>query len=103
MYDDFWRRTSNRDRFEQMRAPALNIAGWYDAYAGAAFVNHVGLVTRGGSEEARTGSRLVMGPWHHHIATERVVGDVDFGPDAILDLHALQRRFLGRWVSGRDA
>ena len=43
-----------------------------------------------------------MGPWHHHIATERIVGDLDFGADAILDLHALQRRFLGRWISGAD-
>ena len=101
-YDDFWRRTSNRDKFERMRAPALNIAGWYDAYAGAAFVNHVGLISRGGSREARSGSRLVMGPWHHHIATERFVGEVDFGPDAILDLHALQRRFLARWITGVD-
>lgn len=102
-YDDYWRRTSNHGAWARMRAPALNIAGWYDAYAGAAFLNHVGLVEGGGSEVARRGSRLVMGPWHHHIATERVVGEVDFGPDAIIDLHALQRRFLDRWVLGVDA
>jgi len=101
--DDFWRRTSNHHAWERMTAPALNVAGWYDAYAGAAFLNHVGLVEHGGSEAARTGSRLVMGPWHHHIATERVVGELDFGQDAIVDLHALQRRFLARWVHGTDA
>jgi len=60
------------------------------------------MAERGGSEEARRGGCLVMGPWHHHIGTERVVGEVDFGPDAIVDLHALQRRYLDRWVRGLD-
>ena len=101
-YDGYWRSVSNHEAFELMHAPALNIAGWYDAYAGAAFVNYAGMAERGGSEAARRGGRVVMGPWHHHIGTERVVGDVDFGPDAIVDLHALQRRYLDRWVRGID-
>jgi putative CocE/NonD family hydrolase len=28
---------------------------------------------------------------------------MDFGGDAVIDLHALQRRFLARWVTGHDA
>ena len=99
--DDYWRRVSNHGNWSRMTAPALNVAGWYDAYAGAAFLNYEGLV-RDGPPELRRHQRIVMGPWHHHIATSREVGELDFGADAIIDLHALQRRYLDRHVRGID-
>jgi putative CocE/NonD family hydrolase len=43
-----------------------------------------------------------MGPWHHLIG-ERVVGQVDFGPDAVASIHDLERRFLDRWLRGVGA
>ncbi len=98
-HDAYWRRLSNHGNWSRMTAPALNVAGWYDAYAGAAFLNHEGLV-REGPGHLRPHHRIVMGPWHHHIATSREVGELDFGADAVIDLHALQRRFLDRHVRG---
>jgi putative CocE/NonD family hydrolase len=40
-------------------------------------------------------ARLVMGPWHHHLG-DRIVGQVDFGPEAVVDIRELELAFLDR-------
>ena len=78
-YDDFWRSISTREHFATVDVPALNVCGWYDAYAGAALEHFAGVRANGATAATRAAQRLVMGPWHHMIG-ERVVGQVDFGP-----------------------
>ena len=43
-----------------------------------------------------------MGPWHHLIG-ERIVGEIDFGPDAEAGMRDLELRFLDRWLRGIEA
>jgi putative CocE/NonD family hydrolase len=58
--------------------------------------------SRGGSEEALSGQRLVIGPWAHG-STYGPYPDHSFGPfsphDA-LDVAELQLRFFARWLRG---
>ena len=98
-YDDFWRAIATRDHWSTVDVPALNVCGWYDAYAGAALEHFTGVRAHGASAATRAAQRLVMGPWHHLIG-ERVVGQVDFGPDAVASIHDLELRFLDRWLRG---
>jgi len=100
-YDDFWRSISTREHFGSINVPALNVCGWYDAYAGAAMEHFTGMAARGPTPEVRRAQRLVMGPWHHMIG-ERVVGQVDFGPEAELDIRDLEARFFDHHLRGRD-
>jgi uncharacterized protein len=93
MYSDFWRPISTREHFGEIEVPALNVCGWYDAYAGAALEHFTGLRTGARSEAARQAQRLVMGPWHHHLG-DRIVGQVDFGPAAAVDIRELELAFL---------
>ena len=48
--------------------PALNVGGWYDVFLGGTLENFAGLRREGGSEAARAGTRLVIGPWSHGSA-----------------------------------
>jgi uncharacterized protein len=100
-YDDFWRAISTREHFATVDVPALNVCGWYDAYAGAALEHFAGVRANGASPATRAAQRLIMGPWHHLIG-ERVVGQVDFGPDAVAEILKLELRFLDRWLRDAD-
>jgi putative CocE/NonD family hydrolase len=100
-YDDFWRSLSTREYWSKIRVPALNLCGWYDAYAGAALEHFAGMAANGPTEEVRRSQRVVMGPWHH-LMGERIVGAVDFGPDAVRRVLDLEARFLDHHVRGID-
>ena len=50
--------------------------------------NYRGLREMGATVEAREGQRLLLGPWcHGPTSPEGHIGDVGFGPDAVLDMN----------------
>jgi putative CocE/NonD family hydrolase len=57
---------------------------------------------RGGSALARDTVRLLIGPWTHGggRSGQRKVGDVDFGPEAAINMRALQVRWFDRHLRG---
>jgi len=48
----------------------------------------------------RAGQRLLMGPWGHAVNSTRTLGEVDFGPDALIDLDGYISTFLDEHVKG---
>lgn len=58
-YDSYWRATSVRDRYTDVRAPALNISGWYDIFVAGTIANYAGMRRQGVPQ------KLVVGPWSH--------------------------------------
>ncbi len=63
--DEYWKRWSIRDRYENVKVPVLHFEGWYDAFLRGGLENFAGMSTRGGSPEARRHQRIVIGPWDH--------------------------------------
>jgi predicted acyl esterase len=63
--DGFWARWRIQDLYERVTVPVFNIGGWYDIFIGGTLRNFAGIRERGGSPQAREGSRLVVGPWFH--------------------------------------
>ncbi|MEO8075349.1 MAG: CocE/NonD family hydrolase [Acidobacteriota bacterium] len=97
--DDYWRRWSIRNRWNQITVPALNFDGWYDIFVAGAIENFVGMRKQGGSKTARDGQRLVVGPWVH-LGWQRKVGEIDFGPEAVSPIQQLQLRWYDYWLKG---
>ena len=107
--DDFWQSRSIERRHDQVRVPALNIAGWYDIFLDGSLRNFTGVQQQGATEEARAGSRLLLGPWTHTTPPLAESGAVDFGARAgqslmplSLDVDGLTLRFFDRWLKGID-
>jgi len=81
--------------------PVLLMSSWYDVYVPTTLENFAGL-SRGVCRP-----ELVMGPWTHGNRTQRVFGDVDFGPAAPLDGNVAESwlRFridwFDRWLKGK--
>jgi uncharacterized protein len=98
--DTYWQTTDLERRYERITAPALHIGGWYDSFFEGTLRNYAGL-TRLAAGPDRRNQRLVVGPWHHNPWT-RLVGTVDFGPEATSWLDDLQVRWFDHWLRGED-
>jgi putative CocE/NonD family hydrolase len=102
--DAFWQELSVIDRIEDITVPALNIGGWFDIFASNTARTFTELRKRGGSAEAREGTRLIIGPWDHLNSTG-IYPDRKFGlmADALYnDLTGAHQRFFDRWLRGRE-
>ncbi|WP_207944998.1 CocE/NonD family hydrolase [Actinomadura rubrisoli] len=97
--DAYWQRWSIRTRYPQVQVPSLNLGGWYDIFLDGTAENFAGVQAKGGTEAARKGSTLLLGPWTHG-GTGRRSGDVDFGPDAAVAIDDLQLRWFDHWLKG---
>ena len=64
-YDEFWQRWSIDADYSRLTTPALHIAGWYDVFLAGSIKNFLGLRDGAGTPEARSGQKLVIGPWLH--------------------------------------
>lgn len=99
---EYWDRSSYRRHLAEMDVAALHVTGWYDGDLPGALGNFPVLRERAKSERARRGQFLIVGPWGHAFNQARRIGDVDFGPDALVDLESVYVRFFDRYLSGVD-
>jgi hypothetical protein len=102
----YWAPYDIEAQHPQVEVPAFNITGWHDDDYGqpGAIRNFIGMRRRGGSEAARRGQRLVIGPWSHGVPTldRTTFGGVDFGPNAGFDYSEALLRYFDYWLKGID-
>jgi uncharacterized protein len=72
--------------------PALFIGGWYDTHLRGTIEAYRSYEVAG-----RTDCRLIVGPWAH-FPWGRRLGALDFGPDAIGGIDALQVAWFDYWL-----
>ena len=85
--------------------PAINIGGWYDIFLGGTIRNYLGMREKGATEEARSGQRLIIGPWQHTTRGGSVTGSHYFGlaaDAAALDLDGMHFRWFDYWLKGEN-
>ena len=101
--DPYWASIDTRPHWNAITAPAFVMGGWYDLYAPQAFDQFNGLRLHGGSAAARQ-SRLIMGPWPHHLGNDLPgaprTGDIDFGASAAVSINGIERAWFDRWLKG---
>src|SRR5436190_3125808 len=102
--DEYWHAFAINRRYPQIEVPAFNVGGWFDVYLGGTLENFVRMQREGGSDAARTGARLLIGPWAHG-STYGPFPDHSFNvferADAI-DFLALQLEYFDRHLRGSD-
>ncbi|HEU5439492.1 MAG TPA: CocE/NonD family hydrolase [Ktedonobacterales bacterium] len=95
--DEYWDRICYQNRFERVNVPVLHVSGWFDDEQVGTPRNFAGMVASG-APAVRDRQRLLMGPWGHAINTTQKLGDVDFGPQALIDLRGEEARWFDRWL-----
>ncbi|MGB6555708.1 MAG: CocE/NonD family hydrolase [Candidatus Binataceae bacterium] len=104
-YDDYWRALSIEENHAKINVPALNIGGWYDIFQGGTIRNYLGMRSRGASDAARAGQRLMIGPWNHAVPFANLVGAVDFGYQTgavSADVDGQHLRFFDQHLKGKN-
>lgn len=98
-YDDYWRRWSIDEDYSRLTTPAMHIAGWYDIFLAGSVKNYLGMLEGAGSEEARAGQKLVIGPWVH--MPWMPVSDSPEGVEPTV-VDDLQLRWFDRFLKGEE-
>jgi putative CocE/NonD family hydrolase len=100
--DEYWQAICYQNQFQKINVPVMHISGWYDDEQIGTPMNYVGMTTRGATEFARKNQKLLMGPWGHATNAASKLGEVDFGPGAIIDLREAERKWFDRWLKGKE-
>lgn len=101
--DDFWTQVSLAEHPEAVMVPALNIGGWFDHCLASVIDAYQSMRKSGGTESAREGQRLIIGPWNH-TSYEGIYPARSFGPRGNAEAIGLTDeyiRFYDRWLRGR--
>jgi putative CocE/NonD family hydrolase len=94
-HDSTWLRFNPTTHYSAIGLPALHIGSWYDIHLGATLRHYTGM--RDQAPGAPT-QRLIIGPWDHWHPREHVVGDLDFGPAAAVDITKVRLDWFRRWL-----
>ena len=90
------------ERHGDVGVPALTTTGWYDQQIGA-IRNFTGMRANGMTEEAKSGQRLIVGPWSHTTDfSSSQVGELDFGPETVRDFYQMADDWFGHWLKGES-
>lgn len=100
--DEYWHAICYQDQFQQVNVPVMHISGWYDDEQIGTPLNFIGMTTRGATEFARTNQKLLMGPWGHAVNARQQIGEVDFGPQALIDIRGYELRWFDCWLKNED-
>jgi uncharacterized protein len=104
--DEFWRPVSIDRIHDRVQVPAFIIGGWYDLLLKGTLQNYRLMRSDAGTERARSGTRLLIGPWAHGTTygayPDHAFPEFD-GADRI-DVAALQVAFFRQLLrDGSDA
>lgn len=102
--DNWWKQDTNRafaaanylDALNRVDIPALLISGWFDGDGIGTKLVYARL-----RELGKKNRYLIYGPWTHLFNTTSRLGDVDYGPQAILELNSVYLRWFDTWLKGK--
>lgn len=102
----YWWAINGERQHRNINIPMYHVSSWYDIFLRDALVHFCGLRSRAMTPEARGGQKLLLGPWAHLFPYTTPIsggtGDIDFGPNAEIELHAVQLRWFDYWLKGID-
>jgi putative CocE/NonD family hydrolase len=104
-YNAFWETFDVAARHSRFEVPAYHLTGWYDTLVNGTIANFTGLRAHAGTERARAGQRLIVGPWTHARPSPGTtsIGDVDYGPEAGFDSWQLMVDWFDYWLRDGSA
>lgn len=91
-----WKDVFTMNDVKNVKIPVLHVSGVWDG-DGVGTMMHWQAVREGGGNQW-----VVFGPWNHLFNTRSSMGDVDYGPDSVLELDSVYLRFFDTYLKGRD-
>lgn len=101
-HDDYWHRFDVKARVGEIDLPVMHIGGWFDAFLSGTLASYQAMREGARTEASRSHQRLLIGPWHHRINRSSKTGDIEFGPQATLNMSEVEVPWLDHWLQGKD-
>jgi uncharacterized protein len=108
-HDSYWNGISYTSDYDKVGIPALSVDGWFDIFLRGALHDDQEVRKQGKTPQARTGKRLMIGPWAHSTGLRVALrgngadpNPTDFGDYAEVDMQKLQLRWFDYWLKGID-
>ncbi len=107
----YWWDLNLLHNLDGIKIPMLHVSSWYDIFLEGALNAYGAITDRGGGDSdggrlARRNQKLLVGPWAHirpyTRPTSGDTGDIDFGPEAAIELHDHLRRWFDHWLKDMD-
>jgi uncharacterized protein len=87
----YWSALDVSESLARIAVPALHISGWFDMFLGGSVDGFLAMSTHAEHQY------LVAGPWVH-IPWGELIGEQNFGPEALLDTDSLLLRWFNHWL-----
>ena len=106
-YDEYWEQIDQCLMHEHVKVPGFHVGGWFDHLTRGQFDAYHNIRDRGATELAKSGQRLLIGPWGHtntgNTGPDHCrYGDWDFGDEADLPVLAHELQFLDFYLKDQD-
>lgn len=92
----FWKRLDLTMQLPELKMPALHVVGYYDFFSRESVDNFVLMQQHARDPVTRKQQRLVLGPWDHGTIGQSQVAEVNYGPEAALDVATIQLDWFDR-------
>ena len=103
-FDDYWKKLCIEDHHSEIDVPAMHFGGWYDIFLGGTIRNYLGMKESGATETARSGQKLIIGPWAHGARGSTMAGRHYFGimaDPAATDIDGMHLRWFDHWLNNQ--
>ncbi|MFB0564964.1 MAG: CocE/NonD family hydrolase [Candidatus Aminicenantaceae bacterium] len=95
--DAYWERANFLEHLGNVRIPVFHQSGWFDGDGIGSKLNYLRMKSHGHPYQ-----KLILGPWGHTAQAQRRIGDLEFGPQAIIDMQKAYLRWFDYWLKGID-
>jgi putative CocE/NonD family hydrolase len=104
--EGYWKQFDVAQFHETFAVPTHHLASWFDLFLGGSLRNFTGMRSAAKTEPARRRHRLTIGPWVHGPRTDsppdgQQAGEVDFGPEALLDYKGEMLRWFDHTLKNK--
>ena len=98
----YWWEINLLRHIESINLPMFHVSSWYDIFLEGALNTYQAMRERAPTAQARNNQKLLVGPWAHirpyTAPTSGDTGDIDFGPEARIELHEHMLRWYDYWL-----
>jgi hypothetical protein len=97
-HDGYWRRVELTEEIVDLELPMQHIVGYYDFFSRESVSNFERMQKHARDPQTRRRQRLILGPWDHGTIGQARVGEVDFGPSAVMDAAGENLKWFDRFL-----
>jgi uncharacterized protein len=98
----YWWAINVERQHANINTPMYHVTSWYDIFLRGGLAHFCGLRQHAMTAQVHTQQKILIGPWAHRFPytspTSQGTGDIDFGPNACIELHETQLRWFDYYL-----